>query len=168
MIATSYREARGFPCWNSWRTQRDHSFPIVITKLVKFSCWRCFIMNRWKFGFNSLLLMSVFKAASNPLASVEKRSAWQSPGMAWRWPQIGAAQSSRQPQDQGQTKVRQMLYTTTGQSTYTSSPGWNASNASLAVFLLFPPAGHSHGWHKSQLADTTCLSCWHAKVVLWR
>lgn len=112
--------------------------------------------------------MSIFKAHSSPSGSVEKRSGWQSPGTAGSWPQLGAAQSSGQPQDPGGRKARQMLYITTNKSTYIASPRWNAPDSSLAVFLLLTPAGHSLRWHKSQLVDTTYLSCWHAKVVLWR
>lgn len=83
MIAALYREARVFPCWNSWGAWRDCCLLIVITKLIKFSQRRCLVMNRWKFGFNSLLCMSIFKGSSNTSSSGKERSERQSPGVAW-------------------------------------------------------------------------------------
>jgi len=35
------------------------------------------------------------------------------------------------------------------------------------IFPLLTPAGHSCRWHKSQRADTTFLSSWSAKMILW-
>jgi len=76
-----------------------------------------------------------FKAAGEPSGSVEERSKWQSPGTVGCQPQLGAGQSSGQPQDPGGTKTRQMFYITTNKITYISFPRWNAPD-SFQYFLF--------------------------------